>query len=323
MAIINVTVDNTTVVVSNGDTVYLNIAGGGTTTIVAAPGTNIQNVTIRFIDDTESDTVIIDLSTFSTYNLHIDVIDYDPTDQVILTDAFNRYFDPQQTNEYNFDYIGANGATFNGFLRAKDPKEKDFTSDPPPIIICFCDGTAIETDTGPVPVEALKPGDLVMTRDRGLQPLRWVGRKRFDSLALTRHRQLRPVRFRAGSLGNGLPYSDLMVSRQHRMLVGGWRAELFFGVPEVLAPAIGMVNEVDIFVDSEAASVTYYHLLFDHHEIVTANGVASESLHSGEMAMMAVGAELDLIFPDAPVLEGRPTARPIACRTETRAALAA
>ena len=323
MAIINVTTDNTTVVVSNGDKVFINIPGGGTTTIVAAPGANIQNLKIHFVDDTQSDTVIIDLSTFSSYNLHIDVIDYDSTDAVILTSAFNQNVDPTNTDEYNFQYIGANGATFDGFLRAKDNGEKDFTANPPPLIVCFAAGTLIETETGPAPVETLAAGDLVTTRDHDGRPVRWIGRKQFDSLDLMRHPRLKPVRFAAGSLGSGLPYADLVVSPQHRMLVEGWQAELHFGVPEILVPALGFVNGQTVTIDSEAPQVIYYHLLFNQHEIITANGVATESLHCGDMALMAVGdeaqAELNLIFPDAPRLEQRKAARPVTKRIETLA----
>ena len=36
------------------------------------------------------------------------------------------------------------------------------------------------TATGPRPVEELVPGDLVLTKDRGLQPLAWTGRRRFS-----------------------------------------------------------------------------------------------------------------------------------------------
>lgn len=39
------------------------------------------------------------------------------------------------------------------------------------LTICFVAGTLIETADGPRPVEALQPGDLVLTRDHGLQPL--------------------------------------------------------------------------------------------------------------------------------------------------------
>lgn len=327
MAIINVTTDNSVVQVSNGDTIYVDISGGGTVTIVAAPGANIKNLKIHFVDDTQSDTVIIDLSTFTSYDLHIDIIDYDPTDQVVLMNSTGSSVDPNDPDEYDFTYIGADGASYNGFLRAKDKGEQDFTSKPPPIIICFCEGTLIDTPAGPVPVESLSVGDKVRTRDHGGQPLRWIGCRRFDSLDLARHPQLRPVVFRTGALGPGLPWRDLAVSPQHRMLVTGWRAELNFASPEILAPAVGFINGTSIMRDHGAAEVSYYHLLFDAHEIVTANGVPCESLHAGDMAMMATGgdlqSELALIFPDAPRLENRRTARPVTRRIEAAALSAA
>src|SRR5690606_12553513 len=42
--------------------------------------------------------------------------------------------------------------------------------------VCFAAGTPILTAGGPRPVECLRAGDLIVTRDRGAQPLRWVGR---------------------------------------------------------------------------------------------------------------------------------------------------
>lgn len=65
-------------------------------------------------------------------------------------------------------------------------------------VACFCAGTLIETPDGPVPVESLVPGDLVITRDHGPQPLRWIGGTRLSMLQLLRAPHLRPIRIRAG-----------------------------------------------------------------------------------------------------------------------------
>jgi hypothetical protein len=40
--------------------------------------------------------------------------------------------------------------------------------------VCFVAGTLIATPSGAVPVERLRPGDLVATWDEGAQPVRWV-----------------------------------------------------------------------------------------------------------------------------------------------------
>ncbi|MBV1868445.1 MAG: Hint domain-containing protein [Marinosulfonomonas sp.] len=325
MAIISATIDGQTIVVGNGDTVVIDIAGGGTVNIVAQPGATISIFRIRFVNDNEADTVNIDLSTFTSYGLHIDIKDYDASDTVNLLSAFNTHVESGNTDEFQFQYIGANGATFDGYVRAKDNGERDFTADPKPINICFAQGTVIDTDLGPRPVESLLPGDQVCTQDRGLQPVRWIGRRVLDTLDLARHPHLRPVRFAAGSLGQGLPYRDLVVSPQHRMHVSGWRAELNFGEDEMLVPAIGFVNDHNVMVDKNTVCVTYFHLLFDQHEIITANGVLAESLHSGDMAIASMNTaakeELSLIFPDAPMLENRETARFVARRQEAIAAV--
>lgn len=41
-------------------------------------------------------------------------------------------------------------------------------------VICFAAGTMIRTARGERPVEKLRVGDLVVTRDNGLQPLAWA-----------------------------------------------------------------------------------------------------------------------------------------------------
>jgi hypothetical protein len=71
-------------------------------------------------------------------------------------------------------------------------------------IICFARGTRILTPRGPVAIEALRPGDMVLTRDNGLQPIRWINSRRVAATG-----DFAPV------------HSDLIVSPQHRMLLKG------------------------------------------------------------------------------------------------------
>ena len=94
-------------------------------------------------------------------------------------------------------------------------------------IICFTPGTRIATPSGARMVEGLKIGDYVVTRDHGLQPIRWIGKRTVPAL-----NRFAPVRIRPGVL-SGLE-TDLLVSPQHRMLFQGYRAELLFGESEVL-----------------------------------------------------------------------------------------
>ncbi|ARO14458.1 hypothetical protein BVG79_01112 [Ketogulonicigenium robustum] len=112
---------------------------------------------------------------------------------------------------------------------------------------------------------------------------------------------MRPICITAGALGDNLPAQDLRVSPQHRMLVRSKIAERMFG-GEVLVPAVKLTALPGIYVDEAAASVEYFHILFDQHEIVFANGAESESLHTGPIALASLPAasraEIFAIFPE-------------------------
>lgn len=161
-------------------------------------------------------------------------------------------------------------------------------------LACFAAGTRIETTRGPVAVEALAEGDLVLTADHGPQPLRRILSKRVAAEGA-----LAPVCITAGTLGNT---ADLLVSPHHRMVVTGWQAELLTGESEVLVAAGDLAAGSDRIYRRPMDSVTYVHLLFDRHEIIFAEGAATESYHplslDAEDRAPGTQAELRALFPD-------------------------
>ncbi|MEX0284622.1 MAG: Hint domain-containing protein [Paracoccaceae bacterium] len=170
------------------------------------------------------------------------------------------------------------------------------------LIPCFTPGAQVRTARGLVAVENLQAGQLLVTRDNGLQPLRWVCRRTLGTDHLVRNPQHRPVLIKAGALGPDLPERDLLVSPQHRMLMEGWRAELFFGPSEILVPARGFVNDQTVTLAPKTKPVTYLHLLLDRHEVICVNGAWTESLHAGQLSkgLMpdAAREELFQLFPN-------------------------
>ena len=169
------------------------------------------------------------------------------------------------------------------------------------IIPCFTPGTMILTDRGDVAVEALRAGDMVMTRDNGLQPLRWVGQRKLSALDLQADPDLQPVRIVKGALSGAGPDRTMLVSPQHRVLIEGARAELLFGEAEVLVPAKHLVGLADVSRAMPAEGVTYIHILFDRHEIVQSDGLWTESFQPAERMLSAmdeaVRAEVLALFP--------------------------
>jgi hypothetical protein len=173
---------------------------------------------------------------------------------------------------------------------------------PAAAVICFTPGTLISTPGGALPVEALRPGDAVLTRDNGPQRLRWIGRRHVTGSRLAAEPGLAPIFLAPGALGPDVPLPGLTLSPDHRILLTGPAADALFGTPEVLVAARDLVDDDRVRVLRAAPSVTYLHLMLDRHEILWANGVASDSFHPGDADPLALsGAGLQ-----APVTSGAP-----------------
>ena len=174
-------------------------------------------------------------------------------------------------------------------------------------IICFTPGTRIATQKGEVPVEELQAGVKVFTRNNGAQTLRWVGRRDLSPRTLHDRREFQPILIRKGALGKGLPERDLLVSAQHRMLVASDLAALMFDEREVLVAAKHLVG-LDGVDAMRIASVSYLHLMFDHHEVVLADGAWSESFQPGDMSLRGIGTdqrdEVLRLFPELETIAG-------------------
>ncbi|UMA64479.1 Hint domain-containing protein [Roseivivax marinus] len=206
----------------------------------------------------------------------------------------------------NFTYTAASstGATDVGFVTVGS-------------VPCFVAGTRIATADGPVPVEALEAGMMVRTKDRGHQPLRWIGQRTVAAAGA-----FAPVEIAPHTFGQ---HSRLRVSPQHRILVRNRAAELLFGEAEVLIAARHLVDGGRVR-QVEGGEVTYVHLLFDRHEIVFANGLASESFLPGPQVRNIFAEEtlheICTLFPELDPLTGAgypPAARRILSGHEARA----
>ena len=156
---------------------------------------------------------------------------------------------------------------------------------------CFVSGTQIQTPDGLRAVEDLRQGDIVTGYEGKDLILRKALSSRLSERALRANPNLRPVRILAGALGNDLPARDLLVSRQHRMLVSSKISERMFGQNEVLIPAIRLTELPGVFIDEDVNDVEYFHLLFDEHEVIFAEGAPTESLLTGPEALKSLSPE--------------------------------
>lgn len=215
----------------------------------------------------------------------------------------------------SLDNLGSiTSVTFNSFKNLDDSLyfgNRDIVG----TVVCFTSGTLIKTVHGELPVEDLHIGTMVLTLDEGYQPIRWIGSNRLSPSNLEHLPNLRPIRIRAGALGDNQPAQDLMVSPQHRVLIRSNVARRMFGEREVFVAAKQLLALEGIEVAEDVRDVTYWHFMFDTHQVVFSNGAATESLFTGPEALKAVspGAreEILTIFPDLAVnpKAGTPPAR--------------
>lgn len=183
-------------------------------------------------------------------------------------------------------------------------------------IICFTPGARILTPQGERAVETLRIGDTVITRDHGPQLIRWLG-----SRTVAGEGSFAPISIAAHVLdGASRP---LLVSPQHRLLFTGYKAELLFGSDEVLIAAKHLLDGHDVVARAQP-TVTYIHIMLDQHEVIYADGAATESFHAGGVGISAISdqsrEDMFSIFPELranPGAYGR-TARPCLRSHEAR-----
>ncbi len=189
--------------------------------------------------------------------------------------------------DFNFTYTATNGTNSDtGFVHVSS-------------IPCFVAGTRISTPEGEVAVEDLTPGDMVTTIDDGAQPVRWVGRRKVEAKG-----DFAPIRISENALGE---HGELLLSPQHRVLIEDARADLWFGESEVLVAAKDLVNDSTIHRQS-GGIVEYVHILFDKHQVVYSEGLASESFLPGPQTTKSfeqpMVKEITTLFPELDLQTG-------------------
>ncbi|MFD2739397.1 Hint domain-containing protein [Sulfitobacter aestuarii] len=175
------------------------------------------------------------------------------------------------------------------------------------VIPCFTPGTRIATPQGERRVEELQVGDRVITRDNGIQRIRWAGARALSGAELAAAEHLRPVLIQKGALGNNLPERDMLVSPNHRVLVANDRTALYFEEREVLVAAKHLTGMAGIDI-VEVSQTTYIHIMFDQHEVILSDGAWTESFQPGDLSLAGIGdeqrGEILELFPELATMDG-------------------
>ena len=148
----------------------------------------------------------------------------------------------------------------------------------------FTRGTHITLASGAQrPIEDLTVGDRILTRNDGVQQVRWIGQSTVRAVG-----DFAPIRIRAGTLNND---RDLIVSPDHRLFIYQRKDRLGAGRSELLVKARHLVNGESVTIQ-DGGFVDYFELLFDTHQIIYAEGIAAESLLIDTRTASAVPEEI-------------------------------
>ncbi len=182
----------------------------------------------------------------------------------------------------------------------------DLTSGPAIFLYCFASDTQISTDRGDIAVQSLAIGDTVVTAEGRSTLVKWIGRQTVSTRFGPAER-LMPVRFAVGSLGDGIPHTDLTVTADHGMLVEG-----------VICHAGALVNGTTITrvpLSEMGETYTVYHIETEAHEIILANGVPAETfIDNVSRRVFDNYAEFEALYGDVPEMQELPYPRAMSAR---------
>jgi hypothetical protein len=150
---------------------------------------------------------------------------------------------------------------------------------------CYCAGTLIATTRGDVPVEELAIGDEVLTVCGESRPIKWIGQRSYRQPFMAP--SVMPILIKAGALREHVPLRDLYVSPEHAIYID-----------EVLVPAEHLVNGVSVVRCTNVATVQYFHIELDSHDVIFAEGAPAETfVVCDNRLMFHNAAEFDELYP--------------------------
>ena len=151
-------------------------------------------------------------------------------------------------------------------------------------IPCILAGQRVATPRGPVPVEELGPGDLVLTREGGALPVLWAGARRVSGAQMRADPRLMPVEIKAGRLGNARP---VRLSALHAVFVPEGAQGALVRAGHLAGSGWGGARR-KAGLARHKKGVSYHHLLLPRHALISVEGLWVESFWPGKQGLAAL-----------------------------------
>ncbi len=161
----------------------------------------------------------------------------------------------------------------------------------------FSHGALISTTEGQVAVEDLEPGMMIETAMAGPAKLRWIGSITLVPGAPKRGSMPDKLyRIVPDTFGPGRPAADVTLGPGARLLDRSPEVCRALGTEAALAPVTMRADGEQVIEISPVSAMRVYHLSFDAHHIIFANGLEVESFHPGPDATYSLSEEMRAQF---------------------------
>ncbi|WP_282169096.1 Hint domain-containing protein [Ruegeria atlantica] len=161
----------------------------------------------------------------------------------------------------------------------------------------FTRGSLVETENGPLAIEDLLPGDLVLTQDGALQTVLWKGSVtlipgREDSRGRTR-----PLtRIMADTFGMQKPLSGVIAGPAARLLGTPAHLRHLHDGAEILTPVHEFQDGMSVIETLPPTPIELFHICLKRHSVIKVDGLQFESYHPGVNAARQVSQSLRSIY---------------------------
>lgn len=161
----------------------------------------------------------------------------------------------------------------------------------------FSRGSLIETETGPVAIEDLQPGDRVITTDNQAETVLWKGS---TTLVPGRPgpsgRNLRLTRIMADTFGMQRPISYVLAGPSARLLNTPDHLRSLIGSAQMLTPVQEFVDGMNVIETAPPTAVELFHICLPRHAAIRIGGLDFETYHPGTTTVRLISHSMRSLF---------------------------